>query len=95
MEENMNKSVCILSKDDCENIRVIYEKKLALENLSKIKFPQQNPDMYDRLIADYGKIIHDFDDWWKMTYKKYAVPSGAYAVDFSSGALIRVEEQEV
>ena len=51
--------------------------------------------MYDRLIADYGKIIHDFDDWWKMTYKKYAVPSGAYAVDFSSGALIRVEEQEV
>lgn len=65
----MNKSVCILSKDDCENIRVIYEKKLALENLSKIIFPQQNPDMYDRLIADYGKIIHDFDDWWKMTYK--------------------------
>ena len=70
-------------------IRDIYEKKLALENLAKIIKPDENPEMYHRLIADYGSTMHDFEDWWNGIFRKYEVEAGNYNVDFRSNQIFR------
>ena len=44
---------------------------MALENLAKILDPEQNPNMYKRLIDDYASTNHAFNVWWKTQKDKY------------------------
>ena len=73
-----------ITKAECQEIRNIHEKKLALENLAKILKPDTMGEMYDRVISDYGQIVMQFDDWWTKIFKKYDLPAGHYSVDFEN-----------
>lgn len=77
-----------LEEEELKAIRGIYEKKLALENLAKIIKPDANPEMYHRLISDYGATVHNFEDWWNAIFCKYKVEAGDYNVDFKNSQII-------
>lgn len=57
------KEVWKLNEEDFKKIQDLYEKKLSLENLVKI-IDADNQNLYDKLIADYGKTINQFNLWW-------------------------------
>lgn len=78
-----------LDEAEVNSIREIYEKKMALENLAKIVVPDENQEMYTRLITDYGVTLHDYEDWWNTIFKKYSVKAGNYNVDFRSNQIIQ------
>ena len=54
------KEVYKLNDDEFKEIEDLFEKKIALENLTKI-IDADNQKLYDKLIKDYGKTIHQFD----------------------------------
>lgn len=80
-----------LEQQECDTIRELFEKKLALENLAKIITPEENSAIYERLIIDYGKILHLFNDWWDNIFKKYQCTPGNYSVDFSAHSIVSAE----
>lgn len=47
--------------------------------------------MYERLLVDYGKTIHLFNDWWDNTFNKYQCVPGNYSVNFSDHTVVSVE----
>lgn len=87
----MKDVICELEQQECDTIRELFEKKLALENLAKIIIPEENPAMYERLLVDYGKTIHLFNDWWDNTFNKYQCVPGNYSVNFSDHTVVSVE----
>lgn len=78
-----------LEEAELKTIRDIYEKKLALENLTKIVKPDANPEMYHRLVSDYGATMHAFEDWWNAIFRKYEVEDGNYNVDFRNSQIFQ------
>ena len=85
----MNEIVCKLTEEELIAIRDIYEKKLALQNLTKILSPSENGEMYERLVADYGATMRQFNDWWSATLAAHQLPADDYLVDFRESQLIR------
>lgn len=79
----MKKVVFKIEQQECDEIRELFEKKLALENLTKIIAPQENPDTYSKLIDDYGRVIREFNEWWDALFKKYQCEQGNYLVNFT------------
>ncbi len=78
-----------LEEVEVKTVRDIYEKKLALENLAKIISPDEQPEMYARLVSDLGAVMHEFEDWWNMIFQKYSVEAGQYYVDFHKNQILR------
>lgn len=80
----MRQNICTIKDSECQEIQELYEKKLAYENLTKILSPNQNNEMYNRLITDYGVVIRQFSEWWDRIFATYNLSSGEYYIDFSS-----------
>lgn len=57
------KVICTLSEKEFEVIEDLFEKKVALENLTKI-IDAENTALYDKLVSDYGKVTRKYNDWW-------------------------------
>ena len=85
----MKEIACKLTGEEVAAIRDLYERKLALENLTKILFPSENDEMYKRLVADYGTTMRQFNDWWSTALAAHQLPADEYLVDFQEGQLIR------
>lgn len=76
-----------IEKEEAGEIRWLYEKKTALENLAKIVNPTENACIYDKLIQDYGDVSCAFEDWWKKIFKKYSVIPGYYRINFDTNEI--------
>ena len=85
----MTEMICAITREETSSIRDLYEKKLALENLAKIISPNENNELYERLVADYGATVHEFNNWWTDILKKYNLPGDNYIVDFVENQLLR------
>lgn len=72
-----------LNDDEFKEIEDLFEKKIALENLTKI-IDADNQKLYDKLIKDYGKTVHDFDSWWDKMSRKYDWEGGNLWLDFET-----------
>lgn len=81
-----------LTQDEVSEIRDLYEKKLALENLAKILSPEENKGMYERLVVDYGATVRRFNDWWDKTFQSHQMPAGNYGVDFINSKLVPAQQ---
>lgn len=81
-----------ITKNECTEIRTLHEKRLALENLAKIISPSQMPELYERLVSDYGPVVAQYEDWWSSIFKKYQMAPGTYVVDFENLELIPASE---
>lgn len=60
----MDKVCYNLNEEELEEIENLYEKKVALENLSRCIDPD-NEKMYQKLVNDYTSTIKKFNNWWK------------------------------
>lgn len=86
-ENNMGKVVGVLVTEDLETIRNLFEKKLALENLTKI-IDVENQEMYDKLVMDYGKTMRLFQEWWITNSQKYGWEGKNWSIDFETSEII-------
>lgn len=80
-------AIWTLSEEDFEEISNLFEKKLALENLARIMDPT-NQELYNKVIADYGKTMRDFMDWWKVTSKKYNWEGNSWRLNFKEKQIV-------
>lgn len=79
----MSKITFAIEQQECDEIRELFENKLALENLAKIITPEANPMTYDKMIADYGKVLREFNEWWDRIFNKYQCKQGNYCINFT------------
>lgn len=84
-------AIWTLSEEDFEEITNLYEKKLALENLAKI-LGSTNQELYNKVIADYGKTMREFSDWWRTNSMKYNWEGNNWRVDFINKQIMLVGE---
>lgn len=89
----MEKVIFELSDNELAEIRNLYEKKTALENLVKIVEPA-NEELYTRITSDYTKVLSLFQKWWEDMSKKYQwehSESGHWTVNFDTKEIILVD----
>jgi len=79
----MNEVIWKLTDEEAEEIKDLFERRVALENLSKIVDPD-NQKMYDKLVSDYGKALLSFNSWWEDMGKKYEWKAGEWGVNFET-----------
>lgn len=87
----MNKVFYEIDNQECAEIRELFEKKLAYENLIKIISPNEYEEVYNRLISEYGKVVDLFNKWWNKIFVKYKCIPGNYTVDFDSTIIVKEE----
>lgn len=86
----MSKVIWKLSEDEKKEILNLFEKKVALENLSKVIEPE-NEKLYNKLISDYGKTVTEFQNWWTKTSTKYTWEGKSWRIDFDTNEVILQE----
>lgn len=84
------KEVWQLNDIDYKEIEGLYERKVALENLSKIINPNEDI-MYEKLIKDYGKTCREFDEWWKVKGQEYKWEGQHWWLDFNTKKIMTNE----
>lgn len=77
------KEVWQLNDEEFKEIEDLFEKKVALENLTKI-VDADNQNLYDKFIKDYGKTVHQFDSWWDKMARKYEWEGKNWWLDFET-----------
>ena len=58
----MAKIIGRVTLEEKTEIMDLYKKKIALESL--VKIIDNNEELLQRLIIDYGNIILSYNDWW-------------------------------
>lgn len=53
-----------------DEIQALFERKNGLEELAKI-LPNDNPEMYERIIKDMSDSKSRFHAWWSSMAEKY------------------------
>lgn len=77
------KEVWKLNDEEFKEIEDLFEKKIALENLTRI-VDADNKKLYDKLIKDYGKTVHQFNAWWDNMAKRYKWDGRNWWLDFET-----------
>lgn len=75
-----------VTEKEKEIISCLYEKKIALENLSKVADPKIS-DLAEQLKSDYERVWGEYNQWWDETAKKYGWESaedGFWNIDFEN-----------
>ena len=76
-----------LSEEDLDDIQDLFEKKMALENLTKI-IDAKDSELYEKLVKDYGKTLHEYNNWWEVTSKKYNWEGSNWWINFETREVI-------
>lgn len=80
-----------LNDEDYKEIEDLFEKKIALENLSKIIDPSNN-DLYEKMIKDYGSTVRTFDNWWNIMKEKHQWTAINMWLDFQTKKIMTYDE---
>lgn len=88
----MKEHICDLTEDETKEIRVLFEKKMALEALFKSLDGEFNKDsLYRRLVEDYVEVNTLYTDWWNTIIVKKSIPeylANNVEVDFINHRLV-------
>ncbi len=76
-----------LSEEDLDDIQDLFEKKMALENLTKI-IDAKDSELYEKLVKDYGKTLYEYNNWWEVTSKKYSWEGSNWWINFETREVI-------
>lgn len=79
-----------LSDEDFKIIESLFEKRLALENLVKIVEPS-NTELYEKVVADYGKTMRQFQGWWTTMSTQHQWPGMNWWVNFETQQVMSAE----
>lgn len=77
------KEVWLLTDVEFKEIEDLFERKLALENLTKVVDPS-NEALYEKLVKDYGMTVKRFEGWWSIMKNKYNWPGQNWWLDFNT-----------
>ncbi len=83
----MSKVIWKLTEEEKVEILNLYERKIALENLSNLLNPD-NEKLYNKFVADYGKALSEFQNWWARTSRKYSWEGQHWRIDFDTNEVI-------
>lgn len=84
----MRNVVGILTEQEKCEIQDLYEKKIALEHLSKIIDAETNGNLYKKLIKDTGETLRLFQNWWQKTSQVYHWEGENWYIDFETNEVI-------
>ncbi|MGA2616103.1 MAG: CXXX repeat peptide modification system protein [Thermoguttaceae bacterium] len=81
--------VTIAERDE---IRALFERKNALLELFKslADGEQLNNAVYEKVVADLGKVTTQFDEWWSAMRSKYqweGAADGHWEIDFDDASI--------
>lgn len=88
---SVRKVIDILTESEKEEILELYEKKQAMENLSKIISKENDPLLFQTLKSDYLELVADYTAWWNQQSEKKGWEKGHLFVDFHSNEVIMTE----
>ncbi|MDO4799909.1 MAG: CXXX repeat peptide modification system protein [Bacillota bacterium] len=80
-----------LTEEEYIEIESLFERKIALENLAKI-VDSENTALYEKMIADYGRTLRQFNEWWKIMSQKYSWSGKNWWLDFETKEIKTNEE---
>lgn len=89
----MEKYVWKLSEEEVSEIRKLFEKKVALENLVKIIDPE-NQKLYAKVTEDYTTLLSQYQGWWGTMSQKYnweRSEKGGWTVNFETCEVFLME----
>lgn len=90
----MRKEVGKVTVEERNEIQAIFERRNGLNELAKILTPN-NPELYERLVADLGETSTKFQQWWDTTSSKYnwaTSECGRWEIDFQTCKIYLVSE---
>jgi CXXX repeat modification system protein len=86
--KEMETSCGKVTEAERDEIRRLFQRKLALTELFQALAKMDSAAMerlYERALADMGKVSDEFHSWWNATAKKYSWPAangGSWRIDF-------------
>lgn len=95
----MNKEkVGTVTKEEMEEIKKLYERKLALNEIlpslnSGLLSKEQRDEIYEKVLVDLGKTNVNFQSWWNEKGSKYnwkATEKGQWTIDFETNEIFLV-----
>ena len=80
------KSVGLVTPEERDEIRVLFERRNGLIELAKI-LTADNAELYEKLVRDMGETTTKFQNWWNRMADKYqweSVPEGSWEINFET-----------
>ncbi len=82
----MKEKVGQVSKEECNEIQQLFERKNGLNELAKI-LTADNEALYQKLVKDMGETSAKFQSWWDRMSQKYqwkSTPNGHWEINFET-----------
>ena len=84
----MKEVIGTVTSDEIAIIKDLNDKKIALENLTKIIKVSDNESLYNILIIDYQKTYSQYQDWWNNISVKFKLDNKIICnIDFITGEI--------
>ena len=77
-----------VTPEETREIRQLYGRKMALEELLPTIDMKNGTDLYEQMVEDFTQINDKFSVWWKTVAKKYNWQYDAtnkWFIDFETG----------
>lgn len=88
----MRKKVGKVTKEECDEIQSLFERRNGLNELAKI-LTADNNELYERLVKDLSETTSKFQNWWDAMSNKYqweSTVNGSWEIDFNDCSIYLV-----
>ena len=82
-----------VTEEEKREIQRLYERKNGLKELAALLTPE-NPELYEKLVADIGNTHSRFQSWWNTMSNKYqweSIEGGNWEIDFDTCTIYLTE----
>ena len=90
----MEKTLKILNERESYEILELYEKKVAMENLSLIIDKEKQADLFSSLKQDYKKLMRKYQEWWEQLSTENGWEKEKLYINFSTREVIQTDERK-
>ena len=90
----MEQTLKILNERETNAILELYEKKVAMENLSLIIDREKQADLFSALKQDYKKLMQNYQEWWEHFSKENGWEKEKLYINFSTREVIQTDERK-
>lgn len=90
----MEKTLKILNERESDEILELYEKKVAMENLSLIIGKEKQADLFSALKQDYKKLMRKYQEWWEHLSTENGWEKEKLYINFSTREVIQTDERK-
>lgn len=88
----MEQTLKILNERETDSILELYEKKVAMENLSLIIDREKQADLFSALKQDYKKLMQNYQEWWEHLSTENGWEKEKLYINFSTREVIQTDE---